>query len=337
MILTDPRDLVSREPFSTLFPIRPNTFAAIVQSMRDKGFDVTQPIHVWRQGNVIIDGHTRVKAAIEAGVHVSVCYHDFKDDDEALDYAIDMQRNRRNLTDAELLSLISVVEAAGGMTLPETATRIGTGIQKVHRARAVLADPEEKEHVLSGRKSIGEGYRSVVSKGCAPAQIKREKAEARRNRVKAHFDQNPGVTIYAAAKQLDINKNTLREDLEVLGLKTPAPSRKPKTKPQPKLDVAPIPASPPSPAAARTYYGPTWKRLMDEFDHCVKLINDAGGIDHISRNWGRSNFDLSIRFTERAIARLQQYQDQLTKNLDTLTANHETLIANLELETSDVS
>jgi hypothetical protein len=38
-----------------------------------------------------------------------VYYHDFKDEDEALDDAVANQRDRRNLTDAEFLSLVAAV------------------------------------------------------------------------------------------------------------------------------------------------------------------------------------------------------------------------------------
>jgi hypothetical protein len=40
----------------------------------------------------------------------NVCFHDFADEDEALDYAIRNQRDRQNLTNAELMRLVELVD-----------------------------------------------------------------------------------------------------------------------------------------------------------------------------------------------------------------------------------
>lgn len=169
MIILDPRLLVSREPFSTLFTIRQETIDAIVEAMRKKGFDTSQPIHVWRNGNIILDGHVRVKAAIETGMEVTVFYHDFATEEEAMDYALAMQKNRRNLSDAELVRCISAVYRK--KSAEATAAKIGTGRSKVQKVRAILSDPEETEHVLSGKKSIREAARSVVNKNEKPKDV----------------------------------------------------------------------------------------------------------------------------------------------------------------------
>src|SRR5215471_6715155 len=94
-----PRDLVVRPPFSDLLPIRAADRAAIVESMRAKGYNWAFPIIVWRQKNIVVDGHVRVVAAREAGIgDVAVHFVDFADQDEAMVFAIDCQARRRNLT-----------------------------------------------------------------------------------------------------------------------------------------------------------------------------------------------------------------------------------------------
>ena len=45
-----------------------------------------------------------------AGVDVLVCFHDFSDKDAAMDYAVANQRDRRNLTDAEIASLVMALK-----------------------------------------------------------------------------------------------------------------------------------------------------------------------------------------------------------------------------------
>jgi hypothetical protein len=58
-----------------------------------------------------IDGYTRVHAAEELGLlHVTAYEKSFASEAEALAYAIHTQRDRRNLSDAELLRLIELVD-----------------------------------------------------------------------------------------------------------------------------------------------------------------------------------------------------------------------------------
>jgi ParB family chromosome partitioning protein len=95
----------------------------------------------------------------------------FASEDEALAYAIHTQRDRRNLSDAELLRLIELVdrrqegfrsplaaiEANGSRPSKSadlTADAIGTSRAKIERARVVLSDPEESAAVRRGEKTI---------------------------------------------------------------------------------------------------------------------------------------------------------------------------------------
>jgi len=89
-----------------IFPVNSReVINAIKESMEYDGFDEATPLVVW--GDVVIDGHTRFVAAQEAGLEeVPVIDYDFDDEEAAIDYAIHMQRDRRNLTDVEYFSAI---------------------------------------------------------------------------------------------------------------------------------------------------------------------------------------------------------------------------------------
>jgi len=167
--------LTKAEPFSSLFFIKPEVLAAIKGDIEAHGFDASKPVNVWKKSDgtrILVDGYTRVRAAEELGL-LRVTAHEktFASDAEALAYAIHTQRDRRNLSDAELLRLIELLDqpqegfnvpvasiAATGVkpkkTAEITAEAIGTSRAKVERARAVLADPEEAAAVLSGAKTI---------------------------------------------------------------------------------------------------------------------------------------------------------------------------------------
>jgi protein gp37 len=101
----------------------------------------------------------------------------FEDEDEALNYAIHNQRDRRNLTDADILRLVEAVDkrkktgpkdsasndAKLGKSAAETAEVIGTSQAKVEKARTVInhAPDEVKEEVKSGKSSINRAYKEA--------------------------------------------------------------------------------------------------------------------------------------------------------------------------------
>ena len=185
IVQASPHDLSVCPPFSTLFPIDKSKLKSITESMREDGFDPSRPINVWRQGSIVVDGHTRREAAIAAGItDIPVCFHDFPDEDAAVVYAIKAQVDRRQLTDAEVYRVTTELDnrrKAGRPpvrakklisseinypdTASETASKIGASRSKVCAARTIEANaerfPEIKEAVLSGQKSLRMAEREI--------------------------------------------------------------------------------------------------------------------------------------------------------------------------------
>ncbi len=175
-------DLITQEPFSAIFPIQEKVLDAIITTMVKSGFDPAYPIIVWKDKNIVIDGHTRLAAAIECAIDdVPVIEHNFPSEDVAVRYAIDCQRNRRNLTDADILRLVSELDkrrkqgartdlaphgAKSGKSADDTAEAIGISTRKVERTRAVLdkASPEIKKQVEAGAVSINKAYEATREK-----------------------------------------------------------------------------------------------------------------------------------------------------------------------------
>jgi len=185
--------LKTQFPFDSLFEVSDTVLNAVADHMRNHGYDESQPIVAWDrtqggQGLIVIDGHTRLQAARRVELpHVCVAAVRFADQDEALEYAIHNQRNRRNLTDADLLRCIEALDrrkqqgertdlaspdaklapgTSGGKSAATTAKIAGTSQAKVERARTILehADPETKEAVLSNKKSINKAYSETQQK-----------------------------------------------------------------------------------------------------------------------------------------------------------------------------
>jgi len=182
-------ELIKAEPFASLFSIKPEVFEAIKADMNVHGFDPSKPVNVWRKPDgirILVDGYTRVRAAEELGLlRVTAYEKTFASEAEALAYAIHTQKDRRNLSDAELLRLIELVdrpqegfrsplaaiEANDGQprkTAEVTADTIGTSRAKVERARTVLSDPEEADAVRRGEKSIHQAAEATKAKRVVP-------------------------------------------------------------------------------------------------------------------------------------------------------------------------
>ena len=162
------------EPFKSLFPVREDVLARITADMKRYGFDNAHPIILWAGHNfTVVDGHTRLLAAKKLGIDtIPVVLREFEDEGKALEYAIDSQRNRRILTDAELLRCLSELDKrkklgrpkGGGVDLGKsaeaTAKVLGISRSKVERLRAVAdhAAMTVKLAVLSGDLTVNKAY-----------------------------------------------------------------------------------------------------------------------------------------------------------------------------------
>lgn len=170
------------QDFQNLFPLDEILIAKISESIKENGFDKSQPLHLLREGNILIDGHNRLRAAKEAGLYeVPVFYHNFAEKNEALEYAILLQTNRRNLNDAQLFDVIEhldklknpgiqTTDTPKGKSAELLAQKIGTSRSKVEKVRAIKnkGDDETIEAVKSGELSINAGYNAVRQKETEP-------------------------------------------------------------------------------------------------------------------------------------------------------------------------
>lgn len=184
----DPREIKTHPKLSSLFSIDPKVQDAIAQSMRAMGYVPSHPIEVgtWpgQDTPVVVDGHTRLNAALREGLQdVPVFEIRFTSENLAIQYALHNQRNRRNLSAAELYALIQAVDrpfAHGGdrksenqvdpgplkkTSLKETAQSLGVSQKTVQRSRTIASDPEVEAKVKSGEiPSLKEGARQVQEK-----------------------------------------------------------------------------------------------------------------------------------------------------------------------------
>ena len=179
-----PDSLKTDADLASVFPIRDETAAAIAESMREIGYDQSEPIVVWSGAGVVVDGHTRLAASKSVGLdRVYVEERAFGDKRDALEYAIRRQRDRRNLNRQELAGFIArAVETldrvkpqgqrsdlasgdakSAGKSAAETAEKIGASQAQVERVRTVLSSTDEatKTALRNGKTTVNGAYRAI--------------------------------------------------------------------------------------------------------------------------------------------------------------------------------
>lgn len=177
--MTPVADLVTRAPFSTLFPRSETVLATLTKSMKETGYNVGHPIHVWTDapdGYVVIDGHHRLGAARAAGLEeIEVHRVYFTCEKDALEYAIAQQRDRRNMTPEELAAHVARATAALDRPKAERQATKAKNARKNERSRdlSISAAPDGPEKTPVARSSAEDVAKLV---GTSPATVKRIRA-----------------------------------------------------------------------------------------------------------------------------------------------------------------
>jgi ParB-like chromosome segregation protein Spo0J len=161
-------------PFITLFPINPEVMKAISDDMKINDFDQSQPVIIWKEANILIDGHTRCAAAEKAGLtYVYAIYESFPDVDSALRYAYGLQFKRRNLTDADrfhfsetYLNNVGQGAKKSGWKKKELAEILSVSTGTAQKYISVLSrgSKQDQEAVRSGEKTINSVYNSLLDR-----------------------------------------------------------------------------------------------------------------------------------------------------------------------------
>ena len=182
-------DITNEALFSGLFEVQTTTLDKIKKSMETNGYNPAWPLSCWRKSEaelVLLDGHTRFKAASDLGIEEApVVEFKFIDEDAALEYAIHCQESRRNLSPAAFVEYLQRVEKRKngdtgnlkqganspsgsidplGKTIAELAEITGKSETLVKRALKVVkeAKPEIVEKMKSGEMSVNAAVQTVT-------------------------------------------------------------------------------------------------------------------------------------------------------------------------------
>lgn len=103
-----------------LIPLSEESYNELKKSFLDNGFLRRKGlIEVWKGHDIIVDGHHRYAICKELGIEPEIEEVPFDSADEAELYALKNQRNRRNLTESQLI----MVDVA----IHDTEERIAAG------------------------------------------------------------------------------------------------------------------------------------------------------------------------------------------------------------------
>ncbi|GBU27097.1 hypothetical protein R84B8_00620 [Treponema sp. R8-4-B8] len=157
---------------SGFFSIKKDVKEKIVSSMKQTGFDPAEPVVIGKikgLGEFVVDGHTRLEAAKEAGLEeIFVDFKDFDSLEEAKHYTFKRQASRRNLTQGEILKaasqLINKVNRDGSGRSSEILSKeLGISPSTMAHAKIVNdnADDETKEKINKGETTINKAYQKL--------------------------------------------------------------------------------------------------------------------------------------------------------------------------------
>ena len=168
-------DIEEHPDFKALYKIDDGVLERIVKSMKESGFDESQPVHIWltEDGHkYLIDGYTRYTASKKAGItSLPVYEHSFKSFDETYKYVLGLQVNRRNLDGDELLRNIAIlskcefVQKSTGSKAELIAKNLGISKRTAQRAISVEKNADEKmrQQIENNEMTLSQAYTKLHS------------------------------------------------------------------------------------------------------------------------------------------------------------------------------
>ena len=168
-------DIEEHADFKALYKIDAGVLERIVKSMKENGFDESQPVHIWltEDGHkYLIDGYTRYTASKKAGItSLPVYEHSFKSFDETYKYVLGLQVNRRNLDGDELLRNIAIlskcefVQKSTGSKAELIAKNLGISKRTAQRAISVEKNADEKmrQQIENNEMTLSQAYTKIHS------------------------------------------------------------------------------------------------------------------------------------------------------------------------------
>lgn len=173
----------TQKPFKDLFRIYDDDYKEVLDDIKQNGYDPNEPVLIWKEKDLLIDGHTRLQATKEAGLKdIPTSLLVFDNENDALKYAIKRNKNKgRRVTTGDKFMLFEVVDEIGEeggdkksknhsknfcsdpASAKHTAKLIGASDTQVTKMRTILqfADEEDIEQVRNDEISIDAAWKKA--------------------------------------------------------------------------------------------------------------------------------------------------------------------------------
>jgi ParB/RepB/Spo0J family partition protein len=163
------KDIVLLPEFEKMLAMDDTVVNEMTESMKAEGFKPGHELHVWSHDGmyILIDGHTRRYCAIKAGlISVPCIVHHFETFEEAKQFALREQTDRRNLSDQEIARIyMELAELKGpdgkkAKSDAEIAAELQVSPRQIAKIKEVerKASPETLKAVKDGKISLNMAY-----------------------------------------------------------------------------------------------------------------------------------------------------------------------------------
>ncbi len=159
----------TREPFENLFKIYEEDYEQIIQDIKQNGYDEYEPVLLWEEEGVLIDGHTRLTACKELEIpEIPTKLISFGCEEDAIKYSIKRNANKgRKVTPGDKLRLIRILDKPkprGEHLKNYPRDSQGHVTNPINLNLNLLAndDPESKDTAKETARLVGIGYVNVI-------------------------------------------------------------------------------------------------------------------------------------------------------------------------------
>ena len=165
-------EIVIDPDISKIFDIQVKIKDDVLKSILNRGYDPEQPVVLWKDKMILVDGRTRYTASKEAGLDEIFAYErEFASREDAILYAFERQAIRRNLSSKEIIKAAQMIpgvrrQKGQGRIAEEIAQMLNVSPATVYQARKIVkeAPPEDIEAIKNGEASLNSVYDKLTKK-----------------------------------------------------------------------------------------------------------------------------------------------------------------------------
>jgi ParB-like chromosome segregation protein Spo0J len=214
----------------------------------EKGYDKDYPIIVWKGHGVIVDGHHRYSLCRDLGKEPVISEKDFESIEDAIIYALDHQKSRRNLAPGQLAIIGIARYEAGekiaarkrqavenreaqslslnhsevkGKSATIIANKIGITTYDVESMRAVKAKGLPEIETLVMKEGLSPAHAAIFARHTSPEKQKEIIKDGGINAVREHArqikrDQNAKqIALKVTEKERKFQEDQIKERQEI--------------------------------------------------------------------------------------------------------------------------